>query len=308
MLTVEQPMPPAPAPPSAEQQGRSPFLSLVVPAYNEERRLGPTLDTILAYLADRPYTSEVIVVSDGSTDGTESVARGSFGRVPDSAKVRCRFVGYVPNRGKGTAVRTGVAATAGKVVAFADADLSTPVEEIDRALAYLRAAPATLDGARSGAPTADNGTGSGTYRVVIGSRAAGGAAVERQQPLYRRLAAKLFNVLRDSIVGIRGLRDTQCGLKVFEGDLARAIFARQRIPGFMFDPETMFIAQRLGVPVYEMGVRWIDSPDSRVRLTSGLRLLPDLVRIRLMHGRLAPADLPRLLAPRATATRSAQTA
>ncbi len=286
MIALEPSAPPASSAPSADAP---PFLSLVVPAYNEERRLGPTLDTILAYLAGRPYTSEVIVVSDGSTDGTEAVARQAFVHAPDPAKVRCRFVAYLPNRGKGTAVRTGVAATRGGFVAFADADLSTPIEEVDRALSYLR-------GVADGSTASTAGGAASGCRIVIGSRAAGGAAIERRQPLYRRLAAKLFNLLRDSIVGIRGLRDTQCGLKVFEGDLARAIFGRQRIPGFMFDPETMFIAQRLGVPIYEMGVRWVDSPDSRVRLSSGLRLLPDLVRIRLTHGRLTPADLPRLLA------------
>jgi dolichyl-phosphate beta-glucosyltransferase len=282
VTTTEQPAPPA----TTASGEETPFLSLVIPAYNEERRLGPTLDAILAYLAARPYTAEVVVVSDGSTDGTEQVARAAFAGVPDANWVQCRFLEYQPNAGKGVAVRTGVLATRGRYVGFADADLSTPIEEVDRALSILHAA----------GDQAVPASGAARYRIVIGSRAAAGANVERKQPLYRRLSAKLFNVLRDSIVGIRGLRDTQCGLKVFEGDVARAIFDRQRIPGFMFDPETVLIAQRLGIPIYELGVRWADSPDTRVRLSSGLRLIPDLVRIRLMHGRLTPADLPAMLA------------
>jgi dolichyl-phosphate beta-glucosyltransferase len=250
-----------------------PDLSLVIPAYNEERRLGPTLEAVLAFLGDQPYTSEVIVVSDGSRDGTGRVAQAAFDALDQSptARVRGRFVEYHPNAGKGRAVRTGVAATTGRYVAFTDADLSTPVEELARALEYVR---------------------SGQYQVVLGSRAAAGAEVDRFQPHYRRAAAKFFNVLRDGIVGIRGLKDTQCGLKVFGGDVARFIFARQIIDGFMFDVETAYIAQRLGLAVLEMGVRWADAPDSKVKLTSGFRLLPDLTRIRLAHGGLSRADLP----------------
>lgn len=256
--------------------GEPPYLSLVIPAYNEERRLGPTLATVLAYLASRPYTSEVIVVSDGSTDCTARVAAEALAQGALDGKVAGCVRVYTPNAGKGKAVRTGVLVTQGRYVAFTDADLSTPIEEVDRALSCLGDA-ATLREA---------------YRVVIGSRAVDGADVRRRQPLYRRMGARLFNVLRDGIVGIRGLRDTQCGLKVFDGDAARSIFARQRINGFMFDVETMFIAQRLGLPVLELGVRWADAPESKVRLSSGLRLLPDLWRIRRMHRHLSPADRP----------------
>ncbi len=250
-----------------------PDLSLVIPAYNEERRLGPTLEAVLAFLGDQPYTSEVIVVSDGSRDGTRRVAEAAFAALDQSpaAKVTGRFVEYHPNAGKGRAVRTGVAHTTGRFVAFTDADLSTPIDEMERALDYVRR---------------------GAYDVALGSRAAEGAEIAQRQPLYRRLSARFFNVLRDSIVGIRGLKDTQCGLKVFDGDVARFIFARQRIDGFMFDVETAYIAQRLELRVLELGVRWADAPDSKVKLTSGFRLLPDLTRIRLAHGGLSRADLP----------------
>ena len=250
-----------------------PDLSLVIPAYNEERRLGPTLEAVLAFLRERPYTSEVIVVSDGSRDGTGRVAESAFAALdqgPD-ARLSGRFVEYHPNAGKGRAVRTGVAASRGRYVAFTDADLSTPIEEVERALEHVR---------------------SGSYLMVLGSRAVEGSEVDRVQPLYRRLAARFFNLVRDTITGMRHLRDTQCGLKVFHGDLARYIFGRQVVDGFMFDVETAFIAQRLGVPILEMGVRWADAPESKVKLTSGFRMIPDLTRIRLAHGSLSRADLP----------------
>lgn len=279
--------PPSPTAGTESGDNRPPHLSLVIPAYNEERRLGPTLERVLAYLHDRPYTTEVIVVSDGSRDGTGRVAEAAFSQLPAAGPVRGRFVEYHPNAGKGRAVRTGVLATTGQYVAFTDADLSTPIEEVDRALQYVD----TRLGA-STSPSRGTPSRAAAYQLVIGSRAASGAEVERLQPLYRRVSAKFFNLLRDGIVGLRGLKDTQCGLKVFDGPTARFIFARQRIDGFMFDVETMFIAQRLGLSILELGVRWADVPDSKVKLTSGFRLLPDLLRIRLAHTSLSRADLP----------------
>jgi dolichyl-phosphate beta-glucosyltransferase len=272
----------SPPPAASDSAAGPPHLSLVIPAYNEERRLSPTLDRVLAYLQERPYSTEVIVVSDGSSDGTGRVAGAAFGQLPADGRVRGRFVEYHPNAGKGRAVRTGVLATTGRFVAFTDADLSTPIEEVDRALGYVAGDAASTTGAASGRH----------YQMVIGSRAAEGAEVERFQPLYRRLSAKFFNIIRDGIVGLRGIKDTQCGLKVFDGPTARFIFGRQRIDGFMFDVETMFIAQRLGLSILELGVRWADAPDSKVKLTSGFRLLPDLLRIRFAHSGLSRADLP----------------
>lgn len=249
----------------------NPHLSLVIPAYNEERRLGSTLSQVVSYLHAREYTSEVIVVSDGSKDGTGRVAREAFAALTPDGKVSGTYQEYFPNAGKGRAVRTGVLSTSGRYVAFTDADLSTPIAEVDRALRHVE---------------------SGTHHLAIGSRAVDGAEVERVQPLYRRLSARLFNVCRDGIVGLRGLKDTQCGLKVFDGHVARFIFDRQRVDGFMFDVETMFIAQRLGLSILELGVRWADAPESKVKLSSGFRMVPDLLRIRLLHGSLTHSDMP----------------
>jgi len=254
-----------------------PHLSLIIPAYNEAERLGSRLASLISYLESRPYTTELLVISDGSTDATRLVVEAAFAGIDHEGPLRAWCLEYFPNGGKGRAVRTGVMASRGTHVAFTDADLSTPIEEVDRALGVLT----TLDGA-------------GT-RIVIGSRAVAGARVGQRQPMFRQLSARLFNILRDGITGVHTLRDTQCGLKVFDGVVARAIFTQQVIDGFMFDVETVYIAQRLGLVIYELGVTWDDVPDSRVKLSSALRLLPDLWRIRRTHWRLRPADAPALL-------------
>lgn len=257
----------------------APHLSLVIPAYNEANRLGRHLGHVIAFLSARPYTTELLVVSDGSVDGTRQVVEAAIATIEPSAPLRAWCLEYHPNAGKGRAVRTGVLASRGNHVAFTDADLSTPIEEVDRGLAVLVA----LDN-----PGA---------RIVIGSRAVRGARVGQKQPLYRRVSARMFNLLRDGITGVHTLRDTQCGLKVFDGPLARAIFSMQVIDGFMFDVETVYIAQRMGIVISELGVAWDDDPDSRVRFTSALRLLPDLVRIRTVHRRIRPEHRDAIVAP-----------
>mgnify|MGYP006283328023 FL=1 len=263
----------------AANQTPPPHLSLVIPAYNEAARLGRHLDHLTRYLGARQYTTELLVVSDGSTDSTRQVVEEAFGTIDPSGPLRAWCLEYFPNAGKGRAVRTGVLASRGNHVAFTDADLSTPIEEVDRALTVLSA----LESPGS--------------RIVIGSRAVRGARIGQKQPVYRQLSARLFNVLRDGITGVHTLRDTQCGLKVFDGPLARAIFAMQVIDGFMFDVETVYIAQRLGIVISELGVAWDDDPDSRVRLSSALRLLPDLIRIRMSHRRIRPEHRESVVAP-----------
>ena len=257
----------------------APHLSLVIPAYNEAVRLGRHLDHVIRFFGARHFTTELIVVSDGSTDGTRQVVEAAFASIDPSGPLRAWCLEYFPNAGKGRAVRTGVLASRGNHVAFTDADLSTPIEEVDRALTVLCA----LDN-----PGA---------RIVIGSRAVRGARIGQKQPVYRQMSARLFNVLRDGITGVHTLRDTQCGLKVFDGPLARAIFAMQVIDGFMFDVETVYIAQRMGIVISELGVAWDDDPDSRVRLSSALRLLPDLLRIRMSHRRIRREHREAIIAP-----------
>jgi dolichyl-phosphate beta-glucosyltransferase len=237
-------------------------LSVVVPAYNEEARIVPTLRRIREYLSSQPYSSEIVVVDDGSRDETALVARRELDGLAAGQVIR-----YTPNRGKGFAVRTGVVATNGELVLFTDADLSTPIEEVERAFGLMR------DG----------------YDVVVGSRAIGRVTV--RQPLYRRSAARVFNLIRDVLVGRTGVVDTQCGFKLFRGDVGRDIFRRQRIDRFMFDVETLAIARNLGYRYVEMPVQWGDVPGSKVRVIHGaLELLPELLQIRLRHGHLRPSD------------------
>lgn len=239
----------------------APSLSVIVPAYNEEKRIGDSLDSIFAYLQAQAFGYEIIVVDDGSQDQTARVVESRI-RGLDNA----RLIAYQPNRGKGYAVRQGMLASKGDVALFTDADLSTPVTEIKVALGHLR-----------------NG-----FDVVIGSRAIVGSEIARYQPLYRRIGSRVFNVLRDGLVGvgISRFKDTQCGFKAFRGSVARDLFGRLRVDGFMFDVEMLYVALKQGYRIHEMPVHWQDVPGSKLRLVRDTaRMFKDLAMIRLMHNR-----------------------
>ncbi len=229
-------------------------LSVVVPAFNEERRLPATLERIAAFLANRPdlRPAEIIVVDDGSGDGTALIAE-RFTSAPD---VAARTIRLGRNRGKGAAVRTGLAASVGARVLITDADLATPIEEIDKLL-------------ESGAPFA------------VGSRGLRRELIARRQPLPRDTMGRAFNIaLR--MLGLTVLRDTQCGFKLLEGELARRLAADQRLDGFAFDVEILARAARRGTPIAEVPVRWYHVEASRVRpLKHGLQMLRDVLRIRI---------------------------
>jgi dolichyl-phosphate beta-glucosyltransferase len=230
----------------SEQQAR-PFLSVVIPAYNEERRLVPTLARIQQYLAAHGYRSEIIVVDNASSDRTSEVARAAGVRVLPE-----------PTRGKGAAVRAGMLAASGEYVLFSDADLSTPIEEIEKLLAALRAG-------------AD---------VAIASRALPESNITVHQPWYRELVGRAGNVLVRALA-VHGVADTQCGFKLFPHDSAQRLFGAQRMTGIAFDMEILFLAQRLRMKIAEVPVTWVDSPDSRIdRVRDSLDAIKDLVRIR----------------------------
>jgi len=233
-------------------------LSVVIPAYNEAQRLGPNLGPVLAYLAQRYPDHELIIVDDGSSDATADSVRAAI-----ASKPRARLISYQPNRGKGYAVRTGVAASRGDLVLFMDADLATPLDEIPDILGVL---------AETGAD------------IVIGSRGLPQAKIAVKPPLFRRFASWLFDQIKYALVGLRDYADTQCGFKVFRGDIARQLFALGRIDRFMFDVEILFLAERAGLKIREMPVMWADQPGSKVRFWEGVvNMFRDLWRIRRLH-------------------------
>ena len=226
---------------------------MVIPAYNEAGRIGPSLRRALDYLKRRGLAYEVLVVDDGSRDATAEVAAGF-------ANEGVKVLRLERNRGKGGAVKTGVLASRGDRVLLSDADFSTPIEEVEKLEARLEETP-----------------------VVLGSRAVPGAAVRQRQPIYRELMGKTFNrVIR--LLGVRGLHDTQCGFKLLRGDLARSLCAEMTIDGFAYDVELVWLAQRRGLPIAEVGVVWVNSPDSRVSpVRSSLAMLRDVVLMRLRY-------------------------
>jgi putative flippase GtrA len=225
-------------------------LSIVVPAYNEARRLKRSLPAFFSYLDSLPG-AELILANDGSTDGTLDLMHAAA-KQRDYVKV----VTYERNRGKGRAVATGIAASSGDIILVTDVDLSVPLCEMPHLLPSLQG--------RTGA--------------VIASRVALGAQVS--QPLIRRLGGRALNLFIQASF-LPGLRDTQCGFKLFDGSLARQVFAQSRIDGFAFDVEALWRVRREGRKVQEIGVKWVHDEDSRVApLRHTLQITGDLMRLR----------------------------
>jgi dolichyl-phosphate beta-glucosyltransferase len=246
---------------SQETTGPVPYLSLVVPAYNEERRLLPSLRRIDEYLSSRPYASELVVVDDGSTDRTPELVRGFTSSASD--RVQVRLLDHERNRGKGAAVRTGCLAATGKYVVFTDMDLAVPVEELGRVLERLEAG----------------------VDVAVGTRLhPGGQDMRSSQPPLRRLAGRLFVVVR-RLVALPEFHDTQCPLKGFRRQAAQRLFAAQRLSGWAFDVELLYLAKRWGLQIEEVPVRWDHVAGSRLGLRPrvGAEVLWDLMRLRFLH-------------------------
>lgn len=240
-------------------------LSIVIPAYNERERLPRTLPRIVEYLHDRglwPEDAEVLVVDDGSEDGTAELARGWASPV--------RFLRLDRNRGKGAALRAGVLDSRGELVLLCDADLSTPIEELVKLEAKLAEAP-----------------------VVFGSRATPQSDIGTRQPWYRNQMGKMFNRIL-WLLGVRGIRDTQCGFKLLRGELARELFAQIEVERFAYDVELLLRARRAGHSVVEVGVRWDHVEESRVSpIRDASRMLWDVLRLQLhVLGRSRAASSP----------------
>jgi dolichyl-phosphate beta-glucosyltransferase len=229
-------------------------LSIIIPAFNEERRLPNALQRIHVYVETRPWRSEVIVVNDGSTDGTARIVTEALKQYPE-----VRLVSNDWNHGKGYSVRRGMLEAAGEIALFTDADLSAPIEEADRLIAALS------EGGHDGA---------------IGSRAVNRALIEVHQSRIRELAGIIFNGMVRLLTGL-DFADTQCGFKAFRRSRARIIFEQQRIERFGFDPEILFLARRHGLSVVEVPVRWAHDRATKVHVfLDSIRMFFDLFLIR----------------------------
>lgn len=229
-------------------------ISIVIPAYNEEKRLPPTLDRVAQYLCSRPWHfRELLVVDDGSRDGTVNVVEQFSSRFSD-----VRVLRNPGNRGKGYSVRHGMLEAKGEWVLFSDADLSTPIEELDKLYEWAQRNSAV---------------------IAIGSRAMDRSLVTVRQPMMRDYSGRFFNMVMRMATGMR-FKDTQCGFKMFRQDAAKAVFKRQQLDGFGFDVEAIYIAQQLGLKTVEVPVRWQDVAGTKVSLLNGLNGFADLVRVR----------------------------
>lgn len=233
-------------------------ISIVIPAYNEENRLPATLDRVLEYLNSRHFpSSEVIVVDDGSTDGTAAAAVRH-----GESDSRVRLLRNPGNHGKGYSVRHGMLEAEGEWRLFTDADLSAPIEELDRLLEAARDSQAS---------------------VAIGSRALDRSLIQVHQSFFRETAGRVFNLLMRLLTGLP-FWDTQCGFKLFDARAAHEVFRRQRIEGFGFDVEVLFIARKLRFHAVEVPVRWSHVEGTKVRmLKDSMGMFVDLACVRWNH-------------------------
>lgn len=252
------------------------FLSIVIPAYNEEKRIGLSLDDILRFLGTQPYHAEVVVVDDGSSDQTAQSVSERASRFRETGN-ELRVLTNSPNRGKGYSVKRGLTEASGEIVLFTDADLSSPITE----------APKLID------PIA-----AGRADVVFGSRALNRELIGVHQPRMREFGGSVFNLFMRTITGLN-FKDTQCGFKAFRRELALPVFRLQSIDRFGFDPEVLYIARKRGLRLLEVPVVWnhCEGGELQSKLNyarDSLNMFADLIRIRLndVAGRYksAPSD------------------
>lgn len=235
-----------------------PHLTLIIPAYNEVTRIAQTVGEARDFFARRNLACEIIVSADGD-DGTREVV-AQMAQNDGLLKV----IGSVARRGKGYGIRQAVALARGALIGFVDADNKTPIDEFAKCEPFLR------DG----------------YDVVIGSRGLRDSRIERAQPIHRRIGSKGFAIFMHTVVGLNDIIDTQCGFKFFQRDAARDLFARQKIDGYMFDVEILYLARQNGYRIAQVPVRWRDDGDSRLVLFGGnIRNALDVFHIRFGNSR-----------------------
>ncbi|SRR6266571_2775046 len=235
-----------------------PEISIIIAAYNEEARLPASLIKINRYLAARNFAAEIIVVDDGSSDGTAPATQALVNSISG-----LRLIRYDKNRGKGYALRTGVLVSRGRFVLLSDADLSTPIEELNSLMKFIV---------------------EDSFHVAIGSRALTLSRIEESQPWWRQGMGKIFNRIVKLLV-IDDFSDTQCGFKLFTGETARLLFSEARIDRFAYDVEILALAKKYGYRIAEVPITWINSPGSKVDpVKDSLLMLKDLYRIRRSVG------------------------
>jgi dolichyl-phosphate beta-glucosyltransferase len=235
-------------------------LSIVIPCFNEARRLPRTLARTFAFLASKPGHHEVIVIDDGSTDSTIEETANAFRALPEN--VQCKWFGYAPNEGKGKAVRIGMRQAAGKRILFMDADYSVPLEDLGRAETLLEQG----------------------YDIAIGSRAIEHTKIVEHQSFLRERIAKVFGLVQRNYLGLK-LKDTQCGFKLFTRESARKIFGEVKLNSVIFDGEALWLAKRMNYKVAEFPVEWTHDPDTRLsyNFARSLKVFRDMMSIPLMH-------------------------
>ena len=238
-----------------------PSVSVIIPAYNEVSCIAQTIAEAKSYFTGRGGKHEIIVSADGN-DGTRELA-ADMARSDPTLKV----IGSVERRGKGHGIRQGMMLAQGDILGFIDADNKTPIEEFDKFLPLLQQG----------------------YEVVIGSRAMRESRIERAQPLYRRLGSKGFGLFMHTVVGLDDIIDTQCGFKFFQRRVALDLFMRQRIDGYMYDVEILYLAEQARYRIAQVPVRWRDDGDSRLQLVSGnIRNFLDILHIRFGSASRSP--------------------
>lgn len=242
------------------------YISLIIPAYKEATRIGPSLEKIFSYFAGKDYDAEVVVVDDGSPDNTADVIRSEFERLsPKAVRVFPRIIELGANLGKGAAVQRGMLEATGAIVIFTDADLSTPIHELEKVIVGIE---------KEG------------FDIVAGSRALEGRQlVKVHQPWYRELMGRFFNVLVQLFV-FKGIKDTQCGFKGFTRDAAQKLFGAQKIMGFSFDVEILYLAKKFGYKVKEVAVEWYNDERTTVgALSDSSKMFLQILQIRKLHSK-----------------------
>ncbi|PIS39782.1 MAG: hypothetical protein COT33_00255 [Candidatus Nealsonbacteria bacterium CG08_land_8_20_14_0_20_38_20] len=229
------------------------YLSVIIPVYNEEKRLPKTLKETNDYLGRQNYNYEIIVVNNGSKDRTVEVVKNLMAEIKN-----LRLIDNKENPGKGFAVKQGMLEAKGDYRVFTDADNSTSIDQLAKM-----------------PPWFEKG-----YDVVIGSRDIRGAVLDPPQPWQRRMTGEGFKLYRKIILGLWEIQDTQCGFKGFTKKAAENIFPKCKIEGFSFDPEVLLIAQKLGFKIKEIPVYWKNDPDSKVKFKAMIKMAIDLVKIK----------------------------